>query len=162
MKSLILSLIAASTILVGSPQAFIEEVSANEITTSEVNCDTYARKVYCGTNEARLSAGKTKLSYSLELEQVSKKKSDDMCARSYFSHDYQGRSWEYFLKDSGLPYSASGENLAKGFNTPDSAVKALINSPSHYDNMISDYTHIGVYTTECGGTNYTTQTFAKL
>lgn len=89
-------------------------------------------------------------------------KSKDMCKRNYFSHDYNGESWTKFIKQSGIDYSRAGENLARNYQTPLEAVQGLINSPTHYENIIGDYTHIGVYTEPCGGLNITTQTFAKL
>ena len=73
-----------------------------------------------------------------------------------------GEKWTKFIKQSGIDYSKAGENLAKGYQTPSKAVQALINSPTHYKNIIGDYTHIGVYTEDCGGKMLTTQTFAKL
>lgn len=130
--------------------------------TTDVDCSTYAHEVFCLTNDARARAGKKRLLYSYELEKISMAKSKDMCRRSYFSHDYDGESWIRFIKQSGIDYSRVGENLAKGYHTPQKAVQALINSPTHYENIIGDYTYIGVYTEPCGGKMLTTQTFVKL
>lgn len=135
-------------------------------TTSDVaideDCSTYANEVFCLTNDTRVKAGKRSLLYSYELEQVSMAKSKDMCEKKYFAHDYNGESWTRFINQSGIDYSIAGENLARRYQTPTEAVQALINSPTHYENIIGDYTHIGVYTEPCGGLNLTTQTFAKL
>lgn len=126
------------------------------------DCEGYAKEVYCETNSARISEKLPLLKYSDELEEVSRLKSEDMCKNNYFSHDYNGRRWTYFIKSIGIDYKKAGENLAKGYQTAPEALQALLNSPSHYDNIMGDYTHIGVYTASCGGKNYTTQTFAKL
>lgn len=128
----------------------------------EKDCSGYAGEVFCLTNEARNKVGKRSLIYSYELEQVSMAKSKDMCKRKYFSHDYKGESWTKFIKQSGVNYRKAGENLANGYSTPQKAIQGLIDSPKHYENIIGDYTHIGVYTEPCGGLNLTTQTFAKL
>lgn len=126
------------------------------------DCDTYAHKLFCLTNDNREQNGKTKLNYSLELEKVSQAKSKHMCENNYFSHDYNGESWTKFIKQSGIDYAVAGENLAKGYSTPEDAMTALMNSPKHYENIMDDYTYIGIYTEECGGKMFTTQTFAKL
>lgn len=158
MKNIITFLIIAAAVIL----AFhLDRTPAIEATT-DVDCSTYANKVFCLTNDARARAGKNSLSYSYELEKVSMAKSKDMCKRNYFAHDYNGDKWTRFIKQSGINYSRAGENLAKGYQTSSEAVQALINSPTHYENILGDYTHIGVYTESCGGINYTTQTFAKL
>lgn len=127
-----------------------------------VDCEGYAKEVYCETNYARGAEKLPLLKYSEELEEVSKQKSNDMCVNNYFSHDYKGRNWTHFIDNSEITYKQAGENLAKGYQTAPEAVQALLNSPTHYENIMGDYTHIGVYTTSCDGKNYTTQTFAKL
>ena len=139
----------------------INSYSPKQIAVDYCN-DDYANQIYCQTNNYRIENNLDKLSYSIELTYISKQKSDDMCERKYFSHDYEGRSWVYFIQNSDIVYLKAGENLAKGYDTASEAMQALINSPTHKDNIIGDYTHIGVYTAECGGINYTTQTFAKL
>lgn len=128
----------------------------------EKDCSSYAGEVFCLTNEARNKVGKRSLIYSYELEQVSMAKSKDMCKNNYFSHDHNGERWTKYIKQSGIDYRKAGENLAKGYSTPQKAIQWLIDSPTHYENIIGDYTHIGVYTEPCGGLNLTTQTFAKL
>ena len=122
----------------------------------------YASQLQCDTNHYRANNGLEPLYNDERLVEVSKQKSDDMCKRNYFAHDYQGRKWTYFIKNSDVPYKKAGENLAKGYDTPSDALEALIASPTHRANLLGDYTHIGVYTASCGGKNYTTQTFAKL
>lgn len=123
---------------------------------------SYANELHCLVNDYRLNKGLPLLQNSPELEKVSKKKSDDMCDRNYFAHNYQGASWTRFLKEAGVSYLSAGENLAKGYETPQEASQALLASPKHYENIVGDYTHLGVYTASCGGKKYTTQTFAKL
>lgn len=126
------------------------------------DCSQYNKQVYCLTNRARENNGLKPLKYSLELEKVSKDKSEDMCNRNYFAHDYLDRKWTYFLDINNVYYQKAGENLAKGYQTASEAVDGLLASKSHYHNIMGDYTHTGVYTASCGGVNYTTQTFAKL
>ena len=127
-------------------------------------CDNtdYASQLQCNTNYYRADNGLKPLYNDDRLVEVSKQKSDDMCNRKYFAHDYQGESWTRFIENAGVDYIKAGENLARGFDSPQDAFTALVASPTHKDNLLGDYTHIGVYTTSCEGKNYTTQTFAKL
>ena len=158
MKKIITLLIITGSIIL----AFYLHRTPTIEATADVDCSTYAHKVFCLTNDARAKAGKKRLLYSYELEKVSMAKSKDMCKRSYFSHDYNGEKWTRFIEQSGINYRKAAENLAKGYSTPENAVQGLIDSPKHYKAIIGDYTYIGVYTEPCGGLNYTTQTFAKL
>jgi len=123
-------------------------------------CNDYQTQVYCFTNDYRVANGLQPLEYSQELVDSSSLKSKSMCENNYFSHDYNGTSWKARLH--GFNYSFYGENLAKGYETPSSAVQALIDSPTHKANIVGDYTHLGVYAEYCNGKLYTTQTFAKL
>ena len=152
----ILSIVFGAIILVAFPN--------NTYDSFKVACNSkdYATRVFCLTNDYRQSKNKTPLIYSPELVEVSRSKSEDMCKNKYFSHDYNGRSWTYFINESPLKYNPAGENLAKGFTIPLNAVQALIKSPGHEANLSGDYTHLGVYTEYCNGLNLTTQTFVKL
>lgn len=108
-------------------------------------CDnqTYAAQVHCSTNYERGEAGKEPLKVSNELMEVSRQKSEHMCENNYLSHDYLNRKWTYYIEKSGLNYSKAGENLARGFNKPEKTVNALINSPTHRDNILGDYNYLG-------------------
>ncbi len=57
-----------------------------------------------------------------------------------------------------------GENVAFGFNTPESVVNAWLNSPSHRNNIEGNYTHSGFGIKKCPQTNtyYFTQLFYKI
>lgn len=143
------------------------EIHSKEIELPESKleiCDrnTYASEVHCLTNYARAENSLPLFTYSPELEEVSKQKSNEMCELGYFSHDLGERDWTYFIKNSGIKYSKAGENLARGYQTAPEAVQALLESPKHYQNIMGDYTHLGVYMASCDGKNYTTQTFAKM
>ena len=52
------------------------------------------------------------------------------------------------LKNNGVTYKIAGENLA-GSTTPEKAVEAWINSPSHRDNILEDrFEYTGIYVIE--------------
>lgn len=162
-KGIVMKIMSMSLVIITS---ILLVFTFNSNNTSDIaiekDCSSYAGEVFCLTNDARNKVGKRSLAYSYELEKVSMAKSKDMCERNYFAHDYNGESWTRFIKQRGVDYSMAAENLAKGYQTPSEAVQALINSPKHYEAIMGDYTHIGVYTEPCGSLNLTTQTFAKL
>jgi uncharacterized protein YkwD len=56
-----------------------------------------------------------------------------------------------------------GENVAYNYNTPQSAVTAWLNSPSHKENIVGDYTHFGIaIKTNAQGKKYYTNIFVKI
>lgn len=140
---------------------FVSNAGTQEVARYDCS-NSYAEKVYCLTNSYRKDNGLSQLEYSEELIEVSKQKSDHMCENNYFSHDYEDRNWTYYIENNSIKYEKAGENLARYFNDPSDAMKALVASPTHKDNLLGDYTHLGVYTASCNGINYTTQTFAKM
>jgi uncharacterized protein YkwD len=57
-----------------------------------------------------------------------------------------------------------GENIAYNYSTPQAAVNAWLNSPSHKDNIVGNYTHFGISIRESPstGNKYYTNIFAKI
>lgn len=98
------------------------------------------------TNEVRAREGKTPLSYAEKLGQSSLRKAEDMARNNYFEHTGpDGRRLRDFLRDAQYPYSVAGENLAVGFASPEDAVEAWVESPTHFANLIdADFVDIGV------------------
>lgn len=96
-------------------------------------------------NNLRASAGKTYLFYSPTLEKSAALKAQDMINNNYWGHfSPYGSSFSDFIWRQS-PFSEKvGENLAKCYESRNDAFKALVNSPSHYEIMIGDFTHIGI------------------
>ena len=62
------------------------------------------------------------------------------------------------MKSFGISYRTAGENIAKGYATPQAVVNAWMHSPGHRANILNaTYTRIGVGYVEGG--NYWTQMF---
>lgn len=100
-------------------------------------------------NADRQAHGLEPLEPDSELASVARWRSEDMAERDYFSHDIGGYMVFQVLKDKGIDYRVAGENLA--YNTHDAnetavaAQRALMNSPTHRDNILRpDYSHVGV------------------
>ncbi len=81
-----------------------------------------------------------------KLARVAAAHSRDMAAHNYFSHaSRNGDSPFDRMKEAGYRYSSAGENIAAGYRTPSSVVKAWLKSPGHCKNIMRrGYTELGV------------------
>ena len=100
-------------------------------------------------NADRVAHGLAPLEFDPGLATVARWRSEDMAARGYFSHDIGGYQVFQVLQDQGISYRVAGENLAYNYygaeETAARAEHALMNSPSHRDNILRpDYTHVGI------------------
>lgn len=106
----------------------------------------YEREVISLVNEIRVQNGLKRLEYDWELSRVARYKSQDMKDNNYFSHTspVYGSPFK-MMKDFGISYRSAGENIAKGYATPQAVVNGWMNSPGHRANILnSSFTHIGV------------------
>lgn len=102
------------------------------------------------TNQKRMEVGLSPLELSPTLAQAAKAKGQDMLTKGYWAHTSPDgvEPWKFFT-DAGYTYRYAGENLARDFSNPQSAVEAWIASPSHKENMLSSkYKDIGIAVVE--------------
>ena len=102
------------------------------------------------TNEKRAAAGLSALEENSVLSQAAQAKGNDMLAKGYWAHMApDGTSpWKFFT-DFGYKYRYAGENLARDFSNPSSAIEAWMASPTHRDNVLSSkYKEVGVAVVE--------------
>src|SRR3990172_992889 len=102
------------------------------------------------TNKRRTEAGLSPLTYNPALTSAAKAKGDHILAYDYWAHVASDGTepWSFFIS-AGYKYRYAGENLARDFSDPNSAVEAWMASPSHRDNMLSSkYKDIGVAVVE--------------
>lgn len=98
-------------------------------------------------NEQRLMVGFSVLHRNTQLDQAAAAKLLDMRQRGYFDHEYDGTYFFEFIDKSGYPRYWSGENLARGYKTPEGVIAAWIASKYHYTNILSTYyTDTGIAT----------------
>ncbi len=139
---LILSLLAYQVILQAIPLSGVKILGyASNIPPA---------KVIELTNQKRAEEGVGALEYNAVLAQAAKEKGEDMLAKDYWAHVSPDGTlpWNFFT-DAGYKYKYAGENLARDFSDPVSAVAAWIASPSHKENLLSSkYQHIGVAVVE--------------
>ncbi len=92
------------------------------------------------TNSDRQTAGLPPLDLNGDLTQAAVNKANDMFSKDYWAHvSPTGETPWVFIKDAGYNYVYAGENLARGYTTPQSVVAAWMASPEHRANMLSPH-----------------------
>lgn len=105
-------------------------------------------------NEKRAEAGLAAYTWDEDLELCAQVRATE-CA-SKFSHTRPNGS-DWWTVNSDLMW---GENLAKGYSTADSVVKAWMDSPTHAANILdSSFTTCSIAVYEAGGKIYMAQEF---
>jgi uncharacterized YkwD family protein/spore coat assembly protein SafA len=129
------------------------------IPTVSSSTTAYESEVVRLVNQKRAEHGLKPLAQDWQLSRVARYKSQDMKDLGYFSHTSPTYGSPFdMMKSFGISYRTAGENIAKGYSTPEAVVNAWMNSPGHRANILnSTYTHIGVGYISSG--NYWTQMF---
>lgn len=129
------------------------------IPTLDSTVTSYEKEVIRLVNEIRVKNGLKELTYDWELCRVARYKSQDMKDNKYFSHTspVYGSPFQ-MIRNFGISYRSAGENIAKGYASPQAVVNGWLNSEGHRANILnSSFTHIGVGYVASG--NYWTQMF---
>ena len=110
-------------------------------------------------NQIRQENGLQPLTANWELSRVARYKSRDMKDNRYFSHTSPTYGSPFqMIKAFGLSFRTAGENIAKGYATPQAVVNGWMNSSGHRANILNpSYRQIGVG--YVSGGNYWTQMF---
>ncbi len=119
----------------------------------------YEQSVIDQVNVIRQQNGLRPLTANWELSRVARYKSQDMLDNGYFAHTSPiYGSPATMIKNFGISARTSGENIAKGYRTPEAVVNGWMNSSGHRANILNgSYTQIGVGYVANG--NYWTQMF---
>jgi uncharacterized YkwD family protein/spore coat assembly protein SafA len=129
------------------------------IPTQDATVQRYEQEVIRLVNEIRAENGLPALTYNWELSRVARYKSQDMKDNRYFSHTspVYGSPFE-MMRSFGIAYRSAGENIARGYATPQAVVNGWMNSSGHRANILNaSFTQIGVGYVAAG--NYWTQMF---
>jgi uncharacterized YkwD family protein/spore coat assembly protein SafA len=129
------------------------------IPTLDSTVASYEQQVVDLVNEIRVQNGLKKLTVNWELSRVARYKSQDMHDNKYFSHTSPVYGSPFtMIKNFGISYRTAGENIAKGYQTPQAVVNGWMNSSGHRANILNaSYTQIGVGYVKDG--HYWTQMF---
>ncbi|HCE48746.1 MAG TPA: hypothetical protein DEQ86_00950 [Candidatus Jacksonbacteria bacterium] len=98
------------------------------------------------TNQSRAASGLPALSMDPELTKAANSKATDMLERNYFAHQSPGGNWPWdWIDQNSYSYLYAGENLAMNFSSAESAHQALMLSPGHKKNILSErYADVGL------------------
>lgn len=107
---------------------------------------SYEQEVIDLVNDIRRQNGLNTLKANWELSRVARYKSQDMADNGYFAHNSPTYgSPANMIKNFGISASRSGENIAKGYKTPQQVVNGWMNSSGHRANILNaSYKQIGV------------------
>lgn len=119
----------------------------------------YEAEVIRLVNNIRQQNGLKPLSANWELSRIARYKSQDMLDKGYFSHTSPTYGSPFqMITAFGLSYRTAGENIAKGYASPQAVVNGWMNSSGHRANILNaSYQQIGVGYVAQG--NYWTQMF---
>ncbi|MBQ8163363.1 MAG: SafA/ExsA family spore coat assembly protein [Clostridia bacterium] len=116
------------------------------IPTTDTAVSSYEQEVVRLVNEIRVKNGLKELTHDWELSRVARYKSQDMKDNNYFSHTSPTYGSPFnMIKNFGISYRSAGENIARGYQTPQAVVNGWMNSSGHRANILNaSYTRIGV------------------
>lgn len=121
---------------------------------------SYAEQIVNLVNEERAKNGLSSVALDYSIEAAAMIRAREI--QNSFSHTRpDGRSFSTALKEQGVSYIGSGENIAWGQNSPEEVMRGWMNSPGHRANILnSKFTKMGVgHFQNARGTNYWTQLF---
>ena len=98
------------------------------------------------TNAVRAAYDEPPLVLNDQLNAAALAKAEDMAAKGYWDHfrPSDGKAPWAFIEENGYHYKVAGENLAKGYKTPEGITRAWMQSPAHLANMVSPkYQEVG-------------------
>lgn len=109
------------------------------------NVSQVVQQVIDLTNQQRRQHGLQPLQADAQLNRVAQLKAEDMRQKGYFSHTSPTYGSPFdMMRDFGVSYKAAAENIAQGQRTPQAVVQAWMGSQGHRENILGNYTHIGV------------------
>lgn len=129
--------------------------------SSNTSISSVEREVARLVNLERQKSGLAPLTLSEELSKVARIKSQDMADKNYFSHTSPTYGDPFqMMRSFGIKFGYAGENIAKGYRSPESVMNGWMNSSGHRANILNtNFKKIGVGYVEARGTTYWTQLF---
>ncbi len=131
-----------------------------EISVPDEETLSYAEQVVKLVNEERAKAGLPALKLDADITKAANVRAIEI--KQKFSHTRpDGSSFSSVLKEQGVSYRGSGENIAWGQKTPEQVMNGWMNSDGHRANILNkNYKNIGVgYYQDANGVNYWVQLF---
>lgn len=144
-----------------SPSPKPTETPTPSPTPQPVNPEAMAQEVIRLTNIERAKVGKAPLQYHAKLQQAAMVRAQEIAIK--FSHDRpDGTDSSTAVYEAGAGCN-DGENIARGYPSPESVVQGWMNSNGHRWAILDpDSTHIGVgFYQNSYGTYFWTQEFSS-
>lgn len=116
------------------------------IPTKDATVASYEQQVVDLVNAERAKQGLPALTMNWELSRVARYKSQDMHDKGYFSHTSPTYGSPFtMIRNFGISFRTAGENIARGYATPQAVVQGWMNSSGHRANILNaSFTQIGV------------------
>jgi uncharacterized protein YkwD len=113
-------------------------------------------------NDYRVSFGLSALEKINYISFQSEDHDNYMISNNVVNHDGFVQRSKNIIKTQGA--KTVGENIAYNYSTPQAVVSAWLNSPSHKENIVGNFTHFGISIRENAvtGKKYYTNIFAKI
>lgn len=103
----------------------------------------YEMEVFNIVNEERAANGLEPLEYDYEIAKAADVRAKEL--EQKFAHERpDGTMCFTVLKEFGINYWMCGENIAAGQGSPKRVMDAWMNSPGHRENIMREFTHMGV------------------
>lgn len=114
-------------------------------------------RVFRLTNSERTLNDRRTLRRSTVLDRSARAKARRLARTGALEH---GIWWKLIWKFAGRQFGTIGENIADGYTTPPTVVRAWMDSPEHRANILAGkYTHMGVGHIRKGGVDWWVQHF---
>ncbi|MDD3480857.1 MAG: CAP domain-containing protein [Patescibacteria group bacterium] len=102
------------------------------------NTEALRNNVIVLSNMERQKNGVSALFVNDALNEAAEEKLNDMFDNNYWDHVGPAgeTAWD-FIAGTGYRYEVAGENLARGFESPEKVVNAWMSSPTHRENILN-------------------------
>lgn len=126
----------------------VEQV--DEASSSNIVSPPTSNQVEAALNKFRTEKGLAKFNTEVPaLDKAAQARAEGMCKTNDWSHNLD---WQ--VLDQYYSYTYAGENLYYGSLRKDQTADAITtwaHSPSHLENMVADYTQVGIGVKSCPG-----------
>lgn len=142
------------------PEATPPAADKPETETPDADAVTAAEQVVALVNAERAKVGLSALTIDADVTAAANVRAKEI--KQSFSHTRpDGSSFSSALKEQGVSFRGSGENIAWGQKSPEQVMNGWMNSDGHRANILNkNYKNIGVgYYQDENGVNYWVQVF---
>lgn len=143
----------------GQPSQPDKPTNPNQPSQGGSTNTSYAQQVINLVNEERAKAGLASVQSVDSITQAANVRAQEIVTN--FSHTRpDGSSFSTALRQAGVSYMGSGENIAYGQRTPEEVMDGWMNSSGHRANILNpNYKNIGIGFYEANGVKYWVQLF---